>query len=432
MMMPARVLIVGSGGREHALAWKLAQELPKARLYVAPGNPGMEQLATIVPIKGTDVSELVAFAVAEGIELVVLGPEDCVMAGVGDGMRAAEILVSGPNKDAGRIEGSKAWAKEFMRAANIPTPDFSVFDDPEAAMAHCASVAPPVVVKADGLAKGKGVIVCDTREEAAAAVHQIMVARVFGDAGSRVVIEDFSYGVEATFMFFTDGEHVVPMPLAEDEKRSLEGGLGPNTGGMGAYTPIPSDSEELVEQLVAVTAVPLIETLRQRGMPFKGVVNTGLMLTADGPMVLEYNARFGDPETELLMPLLKSELLPILHATATSGLDKVAIEWSGDAALNLSLCAPGYPEEPETGRPISGLDLDVPGTNVFHAGTGRQGDDIVTAGGRVLNVAAHAPSLSEARALAYERARLIESPGLRFRQDIGMRALGEVWRDDSK
>jgi phosphoribosylamine--glycine ligase len=429
MVTPTSVLIVGSGAREHALAWKLAQELPKDSLYVAPGNPGIEQHATTVPIPSTGARELVDFAVSGGVELVVLGPEDAVMAGVGDAMHAAGIAVSGPGREAGRIEGSKAWAKGVMRAANIPTPDFAIFDGPAEATAHCASAALPVVVKADGLARGKGVIVCKTREEATSAVHRLMVLREFGEAGRRVVIEDFVDGVEATFMFFTDGEHVVPMPLAEDEKRSLEGGEGPNTGGMGAYTPIALNSEALVQQLIAVTAVPLLEALRDRGTPFRGVVNTGLMLTLDGPMVLEYNARFGDPETELFMPLLRSELLPILQATAVGGLTDAAVEWSGEAALNLSLCSPGYPEQTTTGRPISGLDLDVPGTLVFHAGTERRGDEIVTAGGRVLNVMAYAGDLAEARELAYKRARLIESPGLRFRQDIGLRALGRKWHD---
>lgn len=429
MVMPTSVLITGSGGREHALAWKLSHELPKDRLYVAPGNPGIEQYATTVPIAATNVRELVDFAVSRRIELVVLGVDDSVMAGVGDGMRAAGLLVCGPDQGAGRIEGSKAWAKTVMKAGGIPTPDFAIFEDPSEATAHCASVALPVVVKADGLARGKGAIVCQTREEATSAVHRIMVAREFGESGRRLVIEDFVDGVEATFMFFTDGEHVVPMPLAEDEKRSLEGGEGPNTGGMGAYTPIPLHSDALVQQLIEVTALPLLDALRRRGLTFSGVVNTGLMLTTDGPVVLEYNARFGDPETELLMPLLRSELLPILQATATGGLRDVPVEWSGDAALNLSLCSPGYPENPLTGRPISGLELDVPGTLVFHAGTERRGDQIVTAGGRVLNVTAHAATLDEARALAYKRALMIESPGLRFRQDIGLRALGMEWRD---
>ncbi len=428
-MIPSRVLIVGSGGREHALAWKLSQELPKNRLYVAPGNPGIEELATVVPISATSVGELVGFAVSQDIGLVVLGPEDSVMAGVGDAMRAAGIPVCGPGQVAGRIEGSKAWAKEVMRAAHIPTPDFAIFDDPAEAAAYCASVKLPVVVKADGLARGKGVVVCETREESISAIHRIMVSREFGESGRRIVVEDFADGVEATFMFFTDGEHVVPMPLAEDEKRSREGGQGPNTGGMGAYTPIPSHSEALVQQLIELTALPLLEALRIRNAPFHGVVNTGIMLTADGPVVLEYNARFGDPETELLMPLLRSELLPILTATAVGGLDEVSVEWSTDAALNLSLCAPGYPEETATGRPISGLASEVPGTHVFHAGTERREDEILTAGGRVLNVTAHAASLSQARALAYQRALLIESPGLRFRRDIGLRALGQEWHD---
>jgi len=428
-MIPSRVLIVGSGGREHALAWKLSQELPKNSLYVAPGNPGIEELATVVPLSATSVRELVDFAVSQDIGLVVLGPEDSVMAGVGDAMRAAGIPVCGPGQVAGRIEGSKAWAKEVMRAAHIPTPDFAIFDDPAEATAYCASVKLPVVVKADGLARGKGVVVCETREESISAIHRIMVSREFGESGRRIVVEDFADGVEATFMFFTDGEHVVPMPLAEDEKRSREGGQGPNTGGMGAYTPIPSHSEALVQQLIELTALPLLEALRIRDAPFHGVVNTGIMLTADGPVVLEYNARFGDPETELLMPLLRSELLPILTATAVGGLDEVSVEWSTDAALNLSLCAPGYPEETATGRPISGLTSDVPGTHVFHAGTERRGDDILTAGGRVLNVTAHAATLGQARALAYQRALLIESPGLRFRRDIGLRALGQEWHD---
>jgi phosphoribosylamine--glycine ligase len=286
-------------------------------------------------------------------------------------------------------------------------------------------VALPVVVKADGLARGKGAIVCQTREEATSAVRRIMIDREFGDAGDRLVIEDFVDGVEATFMFFTDGEHVVPMPLAEDEKRAREGGEGPNTGGMGAYTPIPLQSDALVQQLIDVAALPLLEALRSRGLTFTGVVNTGLMLTPAGPVVLEYNARFGDPETELLMPLLLSPLLPVLHATAVGGLRDIPVAWSSDAALNLSLCSPGYPENTITGRPISGLDFEVPGTVVFHAGTERQGDEIVTAGGRVLNVTAHATSLDEARSLAYKRAAMIESPGLRFRQDIGLRALGK-------
>lgn len=425
MDLPTSVLITGSGGREHALAWKLAQELPKDRLFVAPGNPGTEAVATTVPIAATDALALVDFAVSRKVELVVLGVDASVMAGVGDAMREAGLLVCGPGRAAGRIEGSKAWAKEVMKRGGIPSPDFAIFDDPEAATAHCRSVALPVVVKADGLARGKGAIVCQTREEATSAVRRIMIDREFGDAGDRLVIEDFVDGAEATFMFFTDGEHVVPMPLAEDEKRAREGGEGPNTGGMGAYTPIPLQSDALVQQLIDVTALPLLEALSSRGLTFTGVVNTGLMLTPAGPVVLEYNARFGDPETELLMPLLLSPLLPVLHATAVGGLRDIPVAWSSDAALNLSLCSPGYPENTITGRPISGLDLEVPGTVVFHAGTERQGDEIVTAGGRVLNVTAHATSLDEARSLAYKRAAMIESPGLRYRQDIGLRALGK-------
>jgi phosphoribosylamine---glycine ligase len=430
MTLPTRVMITGSGAREHALAWKLSQELPRDRLFVAPGNPGMEDVATLVPISATSAPELVDFAVPEGIELVVLGPDDSVMAGVGDAMRAAGLAVCGPDKAAGLIEGSKAWAKEVMRTAGIPTPDFVIFDEPAEAVAYSTSAPLPVVVKADGLARGKGVIVCETREEAISAVHQIMVLRVFGEAGRRIVVENFVDGVEATFMFFTDGEHVVPMPLAEDEKRSLEGGRGPNTGGMGAYTPIALHSEHLVKQLIKIAALPMLGALRERGAAFHGIVNTGLMLTPAGPVVLEYNARFGDPETELLMPLLRSRLLPILYATATGGLDKIPVEWSDEAALNLSLCSPGYPESPVTGMAISGLDSHIPGTHVFHAGTERRGKEIVTAGGRVLNVMAHAADLSSARALAYKRARLIDSPGLRFRQDIGLRALGGEQREE--
>jgi phosphoribosylamine---glycine ligase len=429
MAMPECVLITGGGGREHALAWKLAQELPKDQLFVAPGNPGIEQVATTVPIAATDVSELVGFASSHAVGLVVLGVDDSVMAGVGDGMRAAGLLVCGPDRSAGRIEGSKAWAKTVMKAGGIPTPDFEIFEDPDKATAHCTSVTFPVVVKADGLARGKGALVCQTYGEAVAAVRSIMVERIFGEAGRRLVIEDFVDGVEATFMFFTDGDHVTPMPLAEDEKRAREDGVGPNTGGMGAYTPIPAQSDALVQQLIDVTALPLLRALRSRGLTFTGVVNTGLMLTGDGPVVLEYNARFGDPETELLMPLLRSDLLPILHATAVGGLKDVPVRWSGDAALNLSLCSPGYPENTVTGRPISGLELEIPGTHVFHAGTGRREHEIVTAGGRAVNVTAHAASLSEARSLAYRRAAMIQSPGLRFRQDIGARALGIDWRE---
>ena len=399
------VLLVGSGGREHALAWKLSASARLGELHAAPGNPGIAALATCHPVRAEDAEALLGICRENDVELVVVGPEAPLVAGVADVLRAAGVAVFGPSASAARIEGSKSFAKDVMRAAGVPTA--ATLDLPHA----------PCVVKADGLAAGKGVWVCETQEEAQAAWRR---AR---EHGGRVVVEELLEGDEVSLFALCDGTEALALPAARDAKRLRDGDEGPNTGGMGAYSPVPyltdGDAAELVEQIHR----PVLQELARRGSPFVGLLYAGLMLTDDGPRVLEFNCRFGDPETQAVLPRTEGDLLSALAAAAAGRVADAELATGDDAAVTLVLAAPGYPDAPESGLPLAGLDrAEAAGALVFHAGTALREGSLVSAGGRVLNVTAVAPSASEARDRAYAAAAAIDFPGAQLRCDIG--ALG--------
>ncbi len=420
-----KVLVIGSGGREHALVWKLAQSRRVAQLYCAPGNAGIETLATCVPIKAEAIAELKAFVQSERIDLTIVGPEAPLAMGIADEFRKAKLKIFGPTKGAARIESSKVFAKEVMAAAGIPTAAARSFDKAGPALKYLDRHALPVVVKADGLAQGKGVVVAATREQAQQAVTDILEKRVFGEACRQALIEEFLDGEELTIMAFTDGKTVVPMLPAQDHKRVGDGDTGPNTGGMGAYAPAPLGTPALRDAVLKQVLLPAVEALLRTGCPFQGVLYAGLMIVNGRPYVLEFNARMGDPETQAVLPLLKTDLVDVAEAVVEHRLDQLAVQWHDDAAVCVVLTSAGYPGSYRTGFPIRGL----PGrsasdeTIVFHAGTKRQGQEIVTAGGRVLGVTGRGASLVQARDRAYCMARAISFEGCHFRTDIAARAL---------
>lgn len=409
-----RVLVLGGGGREHALAWKLAQSPLLSALFVAPGNPGMEPLAKRLEPNPTDGAEVVAVARRERIDLVVVGPEAPLVAGVADALRAAGVPVFGPSAAAARVEGSKAFAKEIMQAAGVPTAQARVFDDLEAA-ARAAAAGGPVVVKADGLAAGKGVVVADSGAEAAEAVRALGRA----PAGKTVLLEERLSGPELSVMALCDGERALVLPPSQDHKRLLDGDRGPNTGGMGAYAPANLLDAAQLDAVRREVMLPTLRELARRGTPFRGALYAGLMLTPQGPRVLEFNARLGDPETQVLMMQLADDLLPLLLAAATGSLPERAIEVRPGFSVGVVLAAGGYPEAPRLGAPITGLEDDG-GALVFHAGTKRDAEGrLVVAGGRVLTVCARGPSVLEARLQALARADSIRFEGRQLRRDIG-------------
>ncbi len=433
-----RILVIGSGGREHALAWKLAQSPQVTDVFVAPGNGGTVggKLAN-VPVAAEDILELVAFAQKNAIGLAVVGPEVPLVAGIVDAFRIAGIPAFGPTQAAAQLEGSKAFAKQFMIEEGIPTAPASVFAEYDAALAYLRQLDGPVVVKADGLAAGKGVLVCNTREEAEAALKQIMVERAFGAAGDRVLIETRLAGEEASLLAFCDGTTVVPMLPARDYKRALDGDGGLNTGGMGGYCPSPYLTPELVDEVTRRVLQPAVDGMRRRGTPYVGVLYAGLMLTESGPRVLEFNCRFGDPETQLLMPLLDTDLVDIMFACIEGRLASVPIAWKPLTSVAVVLASGGYPGDYEKGKrikesanrrigelanqrvsPSLSTVYRLPSTEVFHAGTKLQDGQLVTSGGRVLAVVATAPNLIEARDRAYEAVSHIHFEGMHYRTDI--------------
>ena len=423
-----RVLVVGSGGREHALAWKIGRSPQVERVMAAPGSDGMAREAACFPeLRAGDAAGLAALARREGAGLVVIGPEDPLAAGVADRLREAGLAVFGPSQAAARLESSKAFAKEFMRRHRIPTADFAVFDALEAARAHVRALGGPCVVKADGLAAGKGVAVCDGPAEAERALEEIMGRRRFGAAGARVVIEERLVGEEASYYAVTDGKAIVSLAAAQDHKRALDGDRGENTGGMGAYSPAPVVSEAVEKRVLEEIVRPAIRGLAAEGMPYTGVLFVGLMMDAAGsPRVVEFNVRFGDPETQPLVVRMEGDLLPLLVGAAQGGLERApALGW-GDAAVCVVLASGGYPREFATGRPIEGIEEAErdPDVVVFHAGT-RRGPNggFVTAGGRVLGVTARGPSVAAARERAYAAADRIRFEGLQRRGDIAARAI---------
>jgi phosphoribosylamine--glycine ligase len=413
-----RVLLLGSGGREHALAWKLAQSPSLTALVAAPGNPGIEAHARCHAVDPTQPSEVVELVRAERIELVVVGPEAPLVAGVADAVRARGVPVFGPDAAAARIEGSKAFAKEIMQAAGVPTASAQVFTD-VAAAAAAAARGGPVVVKADGLAAGKGVVVADSGAEAEAAV------RALGQlpAGQRILLEERLSGPELSVMALCDGERAVLLPPSQDHKRLGDGDVGPNTGGMGAYAPARLLSDEALEAVRREVMVPTLRELARRGMPFRGALYAGLMLTPEGPRVLEFNARLGDPETQVLMMQTADDLLPWLLAAARGALDDRPLTAHPGASVGVVLAAPGYPDRPRTGLPIAGLEGPFPGeVQIFHAGTRRVEGQVVTAGGRVLTVCARGATVASARARALEAVERIRFEGRQFRRDIAAQA----------
>jgi phosphoribosylamine--glycine ligase len=420
-----KVLVIGGGGREHALVWKIAQSPRVSKVYCAPGNPGIEQLAGAVSIAADDIAGLKAFALKEGIDLTVVGPEAPLALGIADDFRKAKLRIFGPTRGAAQIESSKSFAKDLMVRCKIPTAASRSFDTLKPALEYLHQHPLPMVVKADGLAQGKGVVVATSKDQAVQAATDMLERNAFGPAGRRVVIEEFLDGEEVTVMAFTDGKAVVPMVAAQDHKRVGDGDTGPNTGGMGAYAPAPLMTPSLRSAVMQHVFLPIVQGLSQVGSPFYGVLYAGLMIVRGQPFVLEFNARFGDPETQVVLPLLKTDLVEVIEAVVEHRLDQIEVEWYEQAAVCVVLTSAGYPGSYETGKPIQGL----PGTTqagealVFHAGTKRQGNHVVTAGGRVLGVTGVGPRLPEARERAYKAARAVAFEGRHFRSDIANRAL---------
>jgi phosphoribosylamine--glycine ligase len=419
-----KILVVGSGGREHALCWAIAASPLTSILFCAPGNAGIAQVARCVPIDVMDFDGLCRFARDEGIDFVVIGPDNPIAEGLADRLQAEGIKHFGPSRAASELEWSKGFTKDFCQAEGIPTAAYRRFTHADDAKSYAAGHALPVVIKADGLALGKGVVIATTHAEASAAIDS-MFAGAFGTASQSIVIEEFLEGEEASFFVLCDGEHILPFGAAQDHKRVGDGDVGPNTGGMGAYSPAPVFTRD-VEQLVLTRIIePTVRGMRARGRPFKGVLFAGLMITSSGPKLIEYNARFGDPECQVLMMRLKSDVLPLLIACADGALNTVDARFHDDAALTVVLAAEGYPDSPRKGSVIKGVDAasKLPGVQVFHAGTKMQDGQLIANGGRVLNVTARARTVAEAQRLAYDAVKLIDWPGGFCRKDIGWRAV---------
>ncbi|MCR5756847.1 MAG: phosphoribosylamine--glycine ligase [Selenomonas sp.] len=419
------ILVIGGGGREHTLAWKLSQSPKADKIYALPGNPGMAGVAMCVEgIALTDNTAIVDFAQKHDIGLVVVGPEVPLTNGLVDAVNEAGIKAFGPTQAAAQIEGSKAFSKSLMKKYGIPTAKYEVFTDADAARAYIHQEGAPIVIKADGLAAGKGVIVAMTEKEALQAITDIMEDQEFGAAGSRVVIEEFMTGEEASLLCFTDGKIIRPMISSQDHKRAYDGDKGPNTGGMGTYAPAPVMTEKMVQETYDKILVPTIEAMAQEGKPYKGCLYAGLMITVEGPKVVEFNARFGDPETQVVLPLLNSDLVDIMLSCADGTLDEQQIDWSEGAAVCVVMAAGGYPKAYRKGDAITGLtEAEAAGSLVFHAGTAHKNGQIVTDGGRVLGVVAKAQDVRAAVAKAYAGVEKISFKDAFYRKDIAHRAL---------
>jgi len=415
------ILIVGRGGREHAIAWKAAQSPLVGKLYAAPGNPGIGEAAELVDIDELDMDALVQFAKQKKIDLTIVGPEAPLAAGIADRFMTEGLRIFGPNQAAALIEGSKAFAKELMKTYGIPTAEHETFSSYEEAKAYIEEKGAPIVIKADGLAAGKGVTVAQTVEEALAAAKAALVDGQFGTAGSQVVIEEYLEGEEFSFMAFVNGEKVYPLAIAQDHKRAYDGDEGPNTGGMGAYSPVPQISTDMVQRALETILRPTAKALVAEGRPFTGVLYAGLIATANGPKVIEFNARFGDPEAQVVLPRLKNDLLAAILAVMEG--KELELEWTDEAVLGVVLAAKGYPGTYERGAAIRGLERLAPDALLFHAGTKREGGTLYTNGGRVLLLAAKGATLAAAKERAYEQVAAINCDGLFYRRDIGRRAI---------
>ena len=420
-----RVLVIGSGGREHALVWKLRQSPQVEQVFCIPGNPGIAQLACCTEISVADHQALADFVRHHAIGLTVVGPEIPLVNGLGDYFAAQGLALFGPSQAAAQLEGSKAFCKDLMAKYNIPSAKYAVFTNADQAKEYILRQGAPIVIKADGLAAGKGVVVALAIEEALAAVDSMMSDKIFGDAGSRLVVEEYMEGEEASLLAFTDGYTVVPMVAAQDHKRIFDNDTGPNTGGMGAYAPAPVLTAQLKDQVMQEILQPVVNALRQEGCLYQGCLYAGLMITADGPKVVEFNARFGDPETQVVLPLLQSDLVDVMMACVNGKLHETTVEWKQEAAVCVVLAASGYPGTYRKGQPISGLEqAQQYGAAVFHAGTASDSDQLVTAGGRVLGVTAISETIAAAVDKAYQAVEHIQFEGMHYRRDIACRAFG--------
>lgn len=417
-----KILVIGSGGREHAIVHKLSQSQYNPELFCAPGNGGISQLATCVPIGATDINGLVDFAKDKTIDLTIVGMDDPLMLGVVDAFEEAGLAVFGPRKNAAIIEGSKSFSKDLMQKYDIPTAGYAVFDKVDEAIAYVGQQTYPLVLKADGLALGKGVLICETKEEALEGLQTIMVDHKFGDAGQRVVVEEFMEGPEVSVLAFCDGKTVLPMVSAQDHKRAFDGDEGPNTGGMGTFSPSRYYTKEVQDFCESSIFQQTLDAMAKEGRPFTGILFFGLMLTEDGPKVLEYNARFGDPEAQVVLPRMKNDLVDVVQKALLGELDQVTLEWEDGATVCVVLASGGYPVAYEKGKVIHGL-AEIGGSDVmvYHAGTAKQEEAYVTNGGRVLGVTAKGATMEDARKKAYDAVNGIEFEGKQYRNDIGIK-----------
>lgn len=416
-----KVLIIGSGGREHAIAWKVAQSPKVSKIYCAPGNAGIAQYAECVDIKAMEFEKLAAFAKEQAIDLTIVGMDDPLVGGIVDVFEKAGLRVFGPRANAAILEGSKAFSKDLMKKYNIPTAAYENFDNPEDALCYLETAKLPIVLKADGLALGKGVLICNTLEEAKDGVKSIMMDKQFGNAGNRLVIEEFMTGREVSVLSFVDGKTIAPMTSAQDHKRAKDGDQGLNTGGMGTFSPSPFYTEEVDNFCKQHIYQATVDAMAAEGRPFTGIIFFGLMLTPEGPKVLEYNARFGDPEAQVVLPRMKNDIVEVMEACIDGKLDTIDLEFEDNAAVCVVLASDGYPLSYEKGKEIRGLEnfADKDGYYVFHAGSKREGDTIVTNGGRVLGVTAKGVDLKAARANAYKAVEWIDFDNKYYRHDIG-------------
>lgn len=417
-----KVLVVGGGGREHAIVWKLSQSPKIKKLYCAPGNPGIAELAECVSIAVSEIEKLADFAKNEQIDLTFVGPEEPLSLGIVNYFKEQGLAVYGPSKEAALIEGSKAFAKELMIKYQIPTAKYAAFTNYEEALDYVRSEGAPIVIKADGLAAGKGVVVAKSLEEAEDALKSMMKDVTFGTAGVRVVIEEFLEGEEMTLLSFVNGSTVKPMVASQDHKPVYDGDKGPNTGGMGTYAPLPHIDSSVTERIIETIVQPTAEAMVAEGVPYEGILYTGLMLTKEGPKVIEYNARFGDPETQVVLPLLETDLVDIVTASLTGELENIVVKWKDKAAVCVIMSSAGYPGPYEKGEVIYGLDQVVNPSIIFHAGTAAKDGEIITSGGRVLGVTAVGETLKEARELAYQSVEKVSFNGAHYRTDIGSKA----------
>lgn len=419
-----KILVIGSGGREHALVWKIRQSPKVRKIFCAPGNAGIASLAECVTIASDDINALAAFAQEKKIDLTVVGPEAPLVAGIVDIFEAKGLKIFGPNKAAAQLEASKAYTKEFLHRRNIPTAVYKIFDDPKSAQEFLDKAQFPLVVKADGLAAGKGVVICKTLDEARQAIDDIMVKKVFKSAGDRVVIEECLEGPEASILAISDGKHFFVLETAQDHKRIFDDDLGPNTGGMGAYSPAPVVTPDMMSKIISRIIEPTIRGMSKEGHPFKGVLYAGLMLTYQGPQVLEFNVRFGDPETEAVLPRLKTDIVDIMMASVDGKLDKLNLKWDSRPCVCVIIASGGYPGNYDVDKPIEGLEsAEDPQTVVFHAGTKLKNGGVVTSGGRVLAVTSLGDTMPEAIKRVYKTVDRIKFDRAFFRRDIGHKAV---------